>query len=77
MPKIPDREAYMAEALVLAHEAAAVGEVPVSEMASDTRVIFGSECTLAMGFTDATMANMQMVFLMVPAGADAAANPAE
>ena len=29
MPKIPDREAYMDEALVLAHEAAAAGEVPV------------------------------------------------
>ena len=29
MSKIPDREAYMAQALVLAHEAAAAGEVPV------------------------------------------------
>ena len=29
MPKIPDREAYMAQALVLAREAAQAGEVPV------------------------------------------------
>ncbi len=29
MPKIPDREAFMAQALVLAEEAAAAGEVPV------------------------------------------------
>ena len=35
MPKIPDREAYMAQALVLAHEAAAAGEVPVGCIITD------------------------------------------
>ncbi|MBP3653815.1 MAG: tRNA adenosine(34) deaminase TadA [Oscillospiraceae bacterium] len=35
MPKIPDREYYMAQALVLAEEAAAAGEVPVGCVITD------------------------------------------
>lgn len=36
MPKIPDREAYMAKALLLAEEAAAAGEVPVGCIITDS-----------------------------------------
>ena len=35
MPKIPDREAYMEQALLLAEEAAAAGEVPVGCIITD------------------------------------------
>lgn len=35
MPKIPDRESYMAQALLLAEEAAAAGEVPVGCIITD------------------------------------------